>query len=91
VLQFEALAAGKAILTGDFGEIGRIVKENQCGYILKDYTESEIARVLSELGSGTLAMQRDCSRQAGERRYNWQSATMALISSYQSPLIEERT
>jgi len=31
---FEALAAGKPLVTGDFGEIGEVVRESECGVIL---------------------------------------------------------
>ncbi|MCD6214150.1 MAG: glycosyltransferase, partial [Candidatus Desulfofervidus sp.] len=46
---FEALAAGKAIITGDFGEIGHIVKKYNCGLILKDYSIEEIKKAINIL------------------------------------------
>jgi len=83
---FEALAAGRAILTGDFGEIGKIVRENQCGCILKDYMATEIASVLSKVTTETLKGQKEYSRQAAEEKYNWRNASSTLVSFCQNTL-----
>jgi len=46
---FEALAAGRPLLTGDFGEIADVVREASCGIVLPEYLPHEIARALDAM------------------------------------------
>jgi glycosyltransferase involved in cell wall biosynthesis len=46
---FEAIAAGKAILTGHFGEIGKIVRVSGCGVLADTRTRVGIASALESL------------------------------------------
>ena len=80
---FEALAAGKVIITGNFGEIGKIVREENCGIIVDDITPTNLTKVLS------LISQREILRNyqknaaaAGKRKYNWLSAEQTLLDAY---------
>lgn len=79
---FEALAAGKAILTGEFGEIGKIVREHECGIFLRTYSQAELIRVFSKLTRANLAIYQDNSRKSAERIYNWQRAEKTLMNHY---------
>jgi len=79
---FEALAAGKAVLTGDFGEIGRIVKETECGLIIKKFTEEEIKKNLSILSPEILNRLKANSKKNGLEKYNWQNARITLLHQY---------
>lgn len=79
---FEALAAGKPILTGNFGEISRIVKEQGCGLILTNYDHTTIKKALQEfLVPATYTRFSQKARIAGER-YSWQKAKNRLIRAY---------
>lgn len=79
---FEALAAGKAVLTGDFGEVGRIVKDTECGLITKKFTEEEIKKNLSSLRPEILSRFKENSKKNGLEKYNWQNACVTLLEQY---------
>ena len=79
---FEALAAGKAIITGDFGEIGYIVKKYNCGLILKDYSIEEIKKAINILKNKNYLIEiQNNSLKIAEKKYNWQMAKENLIKA----------
>jgi len=80
---FEALAGGKALLTGDFGEIGRIVKQYGCGILVNDFSAKGILKALEKFSrrNELLEMQSRAS-EIGERTYNWESAEATLVAGY---------
>jgi glycosyltransferase involved in cell wall biosynthesis len=84
---FEALAAGKAVLTGDFGEIGRIVKETKCGIIVSNYSTMELKKTLASLKAETLDPFKENAYRHAISKYNWKNASLILISQYSSLLI----
>jgi glycosyltransferase involved in cell wall biosynthesis len=79
---FEALAAGKTILTCDFGEIGKIVKDTDCGMLLENYSAEEIARVISKLTPSVMQRLKANSKATGFK-YSWPKAVEELIRQYQ--------
>ena len=81
---FEALAAGKAIVTGDFGEIGKIVREAKCGVILKKFTATEIRESFLGLGSDGLRLNqlKKNALMCALQKYNWQNAKTTLLQEY---------
>lgn len=79
---FEALAAGKAIITGDFGEIGKIVKDTECGLIIKKFTGEEIKKNLSSLKPEILSRFKENSQKNALEKYNWQNACVTLLEQY---------
>jgi glycosyltransferase involved in cell wall biosynthesis len=79
---FEALAAGKAVLTGGFGEIGRIVKDTECGLIIKKFTREEIRKNLSTLKPEIVSRFKENSKKNSLEKYNWQNARAALLDQY---------
>ena len=82
---FEALAAGKPTLTGDFGEIGRIVKEQNCGLVLANYGKTTIKKALQQFSvPATYTRFSQKARIAGER-YSWQKAKNRLMRAYINP------
>jgi len=85
---FEGLAAGKVILTGNFGEIGKIVRENNCGIILNDYSVKEIKKALSFLHDSNIDQFSENARQAGLKKYNWKQAEKTLLSNYSGLLLQ---
>jgi glycosyltransferase involved in cell wall biosynthesis len=79
---FECLAAGKAMLTGDFGEIGRIVRELHCGVILPDYEAMRIRAAIEDLSGEVLNEYSRNARRAAEERYSWPRAAEILLANY---------
>jgi glycosyltransferase involved in cell wall biosynthesis len=78
---FEALAGGKAVMTGNFGEIGRIVKEHKCGVVLKDYSTESIRQALTWLGNGRRETLGEKAKTAG-MVYTWKKAEDELVRVY---------
>ena len=84
---FEGLAAGKVILTGNFGEIGKIVRETNCGIILNDYSVKEIKKALSFLHDSNIDQFSENARKAGLNKYNWELAKHELLNQYASMMV----
>jgi glycosyltransferase involved in cell wall biosynthesis len=80
---FEALAAGKPILTCNFGEIGNIVSSEGCGIILPDYSVESIESALQELRTPAAVRMSDAARKLGETQYNWPKARSILLKEYE--------
>lgn len=85
---FEGLAAGKVILTGNFGEIGKIVRETNCGVILNDYSVKEIKKALSFLHDSNIDQFSENARKAGLNKYNWKLAEKTLLNNYSGLLLQ---
>jgi glycosyltransferase involved in cell wall biosynthesis len=81
---FEALAAGKAVLTGDIGEIGKIVKDKKCGLILNNFSEQEIKKIFLELRPDVLNRCKENALRSALNRYNWGNASSILLTMYGS-------
>ena len=81
---FEALAAGKAVLTGDFGEVGAIVRERKCGLILNTFSEQEIKKILSELRPDVLDRCKENALKSALSLYNWKTAGSVFLMAYDS-------
>ena len=80
---FEALAAGKAVVCNDCGEIGRVVREEGCGVVVRELTSEALARAFGELRQpGRLAECQARARRAGQERYNWARAGQELLGLY---------
>jgi glycosyltransferase involved in cell wall biosynthesis len=81
---FEALAAGKAVLTGDIGEIGKIVKDKKCGLILNNFSEQEIKKIFLKLRPNVLNLFKENALRSALSRYNWGNAGSILLTMYGS-------
>jgi len=79
---FEAIAAGKPLLTNDFGEIGEIIRTTGCGVLTDVFAAAPIRAALEQMLSG------DARRAMGERarelsvRFNRAEAIRCLTSAY---------
>jgi glycosyltransferase involved in cell wall biosynthesis len=84
---FEALAAGKCIIASSVGEIEAIVRETDCGVLVENISEQEIARAL-DLCSDPARLEHWKSRasHAGEAKYNWARAEQELLRAYEQVL-----
>jgi len=81
---FEALAAGKCLISGHFGEIEAIVNSTHCGILLSSFSEQQIVRALDDcLNFDRLRMFQQSAAHAGEATYNWAKAEEQLLSSYE--------
>ena len=80
---FEALAAGKPLITGDFGEIADVVRRASSGIVLPVYTVDAIRQAL-ELLSDNAVRQRYAHNalEAGRREMNWGKAQEILYREY---------
>lgn len=79
---FEGLAAGKIILTCDFGEIGKIVKEKQCGIILESYSVTDLKNAFDRLASEDTRQLYRNSLYLGRNLYNLKKAGAILTHNY---------
>jgi glycosyltransferase involved in cell wall biosynthesis len=80
---FEALAAGRPIITGDFGEIAAVVREASCGIVLEDYSPERIKKALAALEDRNLrtAMARNAER-FGRTTMSWERGEEILYREY---------
>jgi glycosyltransferase involved in cell wall biosynthesis len=77
---FEALAAGRAFLGGDFGEMGKITREEKCGLALRDFSELSVKKALDVLKDrGELSRFKDNAKKAAVEKYNWDFAGGVLL------------
>jgi glycosyltransferase involved in cell wall biosynthesis len=80
---FEALAAGKPLITGDFGEIADVVREASCGIILSEYSAGTIREALATLEDPVLRSRFAANaRQFGRSFLNWERAEQVLRRDY---------
>ncbi len=80
---FEALAAGKPLITGDFGEIGEVTRRGSCGIVLDSYTASNVRHALEALRN--VAFREECARNAGrlgQSEMNWEKCEEVLEREY---------
>ncbi|MCI0691264.1 glycosyltransferase family 4 protein [candidate division KSB1 bacterium] len=84
---FNALAAGKPVLTTNLGEIARIVREEKCGVIVEQPAPERLAEAVKQLRDpafrAPLSMN---ARRAAQDKYNWNAAAAMLLSIYQQLL-----
>jgi glycosyltransferase involved in cell wall biosynthesis len=80
---YEALAAGRPLITGDFGEIADVVREAQCGIVLPTYSAAEIQKALAVLENQEVcnAMAQNAS-QCGRTSMNWEKGEEVLYREY---------
>ena len=80
---FEALAAGKPILTGNFGEIGKIVGKLDCGIVIEKYSKENILSGLNYLKSIVDSSEyKTNALNAAREKYHWKNAENVLLDQY---------
>jgi glycosyltransferase involved in cell wall biosynthesis len=80
---FEALAAGKPLITGDFGEIGEVVRQYRCGVVLPAYTAATVLKAIEALKDQSFWS--ECARNAvlvGQKEMNWSKGEEILHREY---------
>jgi glycosyltransferase involved in cell wall biosynthesis len=84
---FEALAAGRPLITGDFGEIADVVCEKGCGVVLREYSVAEIVKAVTALRNPDFRKHAACSaRDAGAAAMNWEKGEEILHREYSALL-----
>lgn len=85
---FESLAAGKPIVTGSFGEIGKIVKEADCGIVIHDYKPRSLIAALKGVELNELLRYGANAKSAALRRYTWKAASDSLLQGCNSLFVK---
>lgn len=80
---FNALAASKPVLTTNVGEIARIVRNEECGVVVKKPTPDYIAQAIKQLQDQTFreALATNSHRVA-QAKYNWNISEKKLLCIY---------
>jgi glycosyltransferase involved in cell wall biosynthesis len=81
---FSYMQAGLPVVVSNFGEIGRVVREEGCGILVDSTQPGEVAdAIIKILSEPPLANQmRARARQAIEEKYNWDLEERKMLSVY---------
>jgi glycosyltransferase involved in cell wall biosynthesis len=80
---FEALAAGRPLITGNFGEIGEVVAESGCGIVLPEYSPAEVQKALEKLADASeRSRMAALAAQLGRTAMNWEKGEEVLYQEY---------
>ncbi len=83
----EALAAGRPLITGDFGEIAEVVRHAECGVILSEYTVAELRRAFTVLTDPRRRrVMADNAARVGRISANWDKGEEVLFKEYSALL-----
>lgn len=84
---FEALAAGRPLITGDFGEIAAVVRQAECGIVLPEYSDMAVRKALDALRDPELrGRMAENARRFGSTFMNWEKAEEILHREYSALL-----
>jgi glycosyltransferase involved in cell wall biosynthesis len=84
---YEALAAGRPLITGDFGEIADVVRDARCGIVLPVYSATEIGKALNTLhGQEARNTMAQNASECGATSMNWAKGEEVLYREYSSLL-----
>jgi glycosyltransferase involved in cell wall biosynthesis len=82
---YEALAAGRPLITGNFGEIADVVREADCGIVLAEYSAAEVRRAFAVLQDGPTRRRMAANAgRTGRLSLNWEKAEETLYAEYSS-------
>ncbi|NIM97521.1 MAG: glycosyltransferase [candidate division Zixibacteria bacterium] len=83
---FSALATGKAVITTEIGEVGRLVKRGNCGVVMSEASKQEILAAFAKLKD--LRYLRMCQKNAMKtaQSYTWSRAEKTLLELYRNLL-----
>lgn len=84
---FEALAAGRPLITGDFGEIADVVRLASCGIVLAEYTAKSVHDALAAMQDTGLRRTMSLNaKRFGEVSMNWRKGEEILHQEYSALL-----
>jgi glycosyltransferase involved in cell wall biosynthesis len=88
---YEALAAGRPLVTGDFGEIAEVVRAAECGIVLKEYTPANIRDAFTRLTDRDFRERLAANAAAvGRTSMNWEKGEQILYRAYSALLPDLR-
>jgi len=80
---YEAVAAGRPLITGDFGEIADVVREADCGIVLAEYTVPEILKAFEVLANRQVRDSMAVNAwHFGRTSMNWDRGVAVLHAEY---------
>jgi glycosyltransferase involved in cell wall biosynthesis len=83
----QAMAAGRPIIATDVGDLGRIIRDTDCGVLLKDATPKAIADAIQWLtNSDERSRLGTNGRQAAQKKYNAANNQKRLVELYEKLL-----
>jgi glycosyltransferase involved in cell wall biosynthesis len=89
---FNALAAGKPLLTTNVGEIAHIVREEHCGLVIEKPAPALLAEAITQLRARDwLERLTKNARRAANNKYNWNAAATTLLAVYQKIISETQS
>jgi glycosyltransferase involved in cell wall biosynthesis len=84
---YEALAAGRPLITGDFGEIADAVREAGCGIVLPCYGVTEVRQAIETLqDAGVRGSMAARAASFARSSFNWEKGEEALYREYRQLL-----
>ncbi len=84
---YEALAAGRPLITGDFGEIAEVVRAAGCGIVLPRYDADEIRSALVAMQNPVLRRKYgENAQRMGSSFMNWAKGEEILFREYSALL-----
>jgi glycosyltransferase involved in cell wall biosynthesis len=84
---YEALAAGRPLITGAFGEIADVVRKAACGIVLPKYSTEEIRQALARLRDPkTRGEMASNAARLGRASMNWEKGEQVLYREYSALL-----
>lgn len=79
----EALAAGRPLITGDFGEIADVVREARCGLVLPEYNAGEIRKAFDVMADADArSTMAENAKRFGATSFNWEKGEETLHREY---------
>jgi glycosyltransferase involved in cell wall biosynthesis len=84
---YEALAAGRPLITGDFGEIAEVVRTAECGIVLHRYDATEIRAALIAMEDPEVRRNyTENAQRFGSSFMNWTKGEEVLFTEYSALL-----
>jgi glycosyltransferase involved in cell wall biosynthesis len=84
---YEALAAGRPLITGDFGEIADVVRDAKCGIVLAEYSVTGIQEAFTVLADRNVRQEMaDNAARVGRASLNWEKGEEILYREYSTLL-----
>jgi glycosyltransferase involved in cell wall biosynthesis len=82
-----AMAAGRAVIANDLGDLGRIVRKTGCGILLDEVSVQSIREAVLRLSDPVLRSKLgEAGHEAALNEYNWPAMEKRLLDLYQALL-----
>ena len=89
---FDYISAGIPVIAGELPEVGKIIRENNCGIILPEVSPEEIAKAIRELKEmPELISELKKNAVLASESINWEQESLKVVEFYGSVLERENT